>query len=621
MKRFLIHSSRLIPGLAFLVVLVQQTLEHTVLLHLAPWEHFVTQLVFYGIMGPALAWWALKRIQEAMGETEQALATLQQTNLELQETSQRLEFLMRVNHRLANQVDEEGLIQAVLALPQEIVPTLGVSLIRMDEREQPLPAIHQGDLPPDLFEAWAQHVSSVDTPGHCAHCQLKWATDAESCPLLVPQFDHLVKKVYCLALERAGRTFGILNIFLADASRPTAREAALLEALASEISLAFEMMHLRSRELDMLYRLEQVRPEQSLQENLEQVLKHTVKALNTQGGVLFLHDEERGTLTCKVLEGSISEDQLSIVQAMVQGGCASQVPVNVHSLEPSGAGQTEVRAVLAVPLLLKERVLGGMALWDSKTRKFTSRQVQLVATVAGLMALLIENHELYLEAAFHAAMAERGRLAREIHDGLAQTLGYLNLRVAQILTWLEKGEVERAKSALADARDLLFSAYVDAREAIDSLRLQPEAYSLQDWFQQVLDEFTHLCPVRVDSSPVPDVELPPEVHVQLQRIVQEALSNIRKHADATRVKIRWTETTDHLELHISDNGRGFDLDDVPPIARHGLRIMKERAELLGGQLDIQSQPGMGTHLVLRIPLRGMLPDAIRKTAYARADRG
>jgi two-component system nitrate/nitrite sensor histidine kinase NarX len=246
-------------------------------------------------------------------------------------------------------------------------------------------------------------------------------------------------------------------------------------------------------------------------------------------------------------------------------------------------------------------MLGSQVLWAAVPDAFTRRRALLMAIVAAQAALLIENHRLYLRGEHEAAIAERARLAREIHDGLAQTLAYLKLRTAQIGNRLRAGDQGYAVAGLDAVRQLLDEAYIDTREAIDGLLLIQSESGIQAWVKQIVAEFERLSHIPVEITFPSNLTLAVEVQAQLQRIVQETFSNIRKHADATRVWLQADIEDQMLILQISDNGRGFDPDDVAPIARHGLRIMAERAELIDADLRISSRLDGGTHVAIRLP--------------------
>jgi len=249
-----------LPAFAFLLVLVEQFLQHTWLVNLPDWGHFASQVFFYGVTGSALAWWALTLLRRRVDEREAVQQKLEEAHSELTEANQRLEFLMRVNRRLAEAEDEESLFDVILGLPLEVVPALGCSLIRLDERGQPLPAMHRGSLDAAVFDAWATHLSGAENRPPCENCLASRVSDSVPCPLATSLTTAAaVSHVHCLALARGGRAYGSLNIYLHDASDPDRREEALLGAMANEISWALESQHLRSRELAALYHLQQAR--------------------------------------------------------------------------------------------------------------------------------------------------------------------------------------------------------------------------------------------------------------------------------------------------------------------------------------------------------------------------
>lgn len=591
-----------VPVLAFFLVLTHQLIEHTLLIHLPRWQHFATQMVFYGLVGPGLAWWALTSLRKSVRETEKAEQALQNAHRDLHEANQRLEFLIQINRRLAEVEDEEALAEIMLELTLEMVPALGCSLVRFDERKKPLPPIHKGDMSVEAFDAWSAHIASPETRQACQHCTSLESMDPQTCPLLnaIPE-SETGKKMYCLELTRGSRTYGVLNIYLADPNHPKAREEDLLKSMANEISLALESVRLRSRDLTTLYRLQHARQTKNLHIELTEMLTHVVEALQVDGGVLFLPDENNADLKLLAEAGQSLGSALGLVQGVANGAYQTHTPFVISDLAQEEGENIDLRSLLVAPLRTEEELLGCLVLWSAEPNLFSRRQVRLVATVAAQAALLIENHKLYLQAEQKAALAERARLAREIHDGLSQTLGYLKLRISQIMGWIENREIQRAATALGGVRELINESYLDAREAIDGLRIKPGEGAHDGWLDQVLAHFRKLSNIPIETTASSEIRLPPEVELQILRIVQEALGNIRKHSDATRARIVWRLDNMWLTLSISDNGRGFDPNDVPDIARHGLRIMQERTELLDADFQIVSQPDQGTEILVRLP--------------------
>jgi two-component system, NarL family, nitrate/nitrite sensor histidine kinase NarX len=204
---------------------------------------------------------------------------------------------------------------------------------------------------------------------------------------------------------------------------------------------------------------------------------------------------------------------------------------------------------------------------------------------------------------YQAVLDERTRLAREIHDGLAQTLAFLKIQSAQMQNYLSRGETERLTSTLQSSYRTLSDAYLDARQAIDNLRRAPSS-SLRDWLGEVLADFRESAGVQAELSAFEvSGDFPPTVQAQLIRIVQEALSNVRKHAAANQVLVSAREQQGDIVLEVRDDGVGFSPENLDGNARYGLRGMRERSDMIGAEFQISSQPGQGTVILLRLPAR------------------
>jgi signal transduction histidine kinase len=205
-----------------------------------------------------------------------------------------------------------------------------------------------------------------------------------------------------------------------------------------------------------------------------------------------------------------------------------------------------------------------------------------------------------------AALEERTRLAREIHDGLAQQLWFAKLKFDRLASQLPdevaplSGEVSQAlDSAIAEARQ----ATVTMRTSID------QELPLSDMIKRAVEDFAQRSGLRGEVQSAPEVPgaVPPRHQVELLRILQESLTNVRRHADATVVRVGVEVVDGALLMSISDNGRGFELESARGDGL-GLLGMEERARLIGGQLRVTSAPSEGTLVELRLPL--MVPAGI-----------
>jgi len=207
-----------------------------------------------------------------------------------------------------------------------------------------------------------------------------------------------------------------------------------------------------------------------------------------------------------------------------------------------------------------------------------------------------------------AVVEERERLAREMHDGIAQTLAHLNVRIQALKELLGAGRLDSAYAQLSHMELLMDAAYGEVRRSIYGLRIGGclggnLASYLSEYVRRWGDEDGVQADFSLSGAERP--ELPPEVEVQLVRIVQEALANIRQHARATRASVSLQVRGDRLRLVVQDNGRGFEPPHFSePVGQHfGLQTMRERAESVGGHLDVQSRPGQGTCVVADLPLK------------------
>ena len=198
-----------------------------------------------------------------------------------------------------------------------------------------------------------------------------------------------------------------------------------------------------------------------------------------------------------------------------------------------------------------------------------------------------------------AALEERSRLAREIHDGLAQHLWFAKLKFERLAAQVP----DDARGLSSEVGQALDSAIVEARQAMVTMRTAiDQDMPLSDMIGRAIDDFGQRSGLRVEyqADGVPNA-IPPRQQIELLRIIQEALTNVRKHADATVVRVKAEVMEGNLVVSVGDNGCGFD----PGSAREdglGLQGMEERARLMGGQLRISSAPSDGTLVEVTVPL-------------------
>ncbi len=225
---------------------------------------------------------------------------------------------------------------------------------------------------------------------------------------------------------------------------------------------------------------------------------------------------------------------------------------------------------------------------------------------ADIRALRDANAELLAlrEADVERATAEeRARLAREIHDGMSQELWYAKLKQSRLAG--VAGLPEEARQLADEVSGAIEAALSEARQAILALR-PAEGASFAQVLQRFVQDFSDRFGIPAESSVDPVAEtLPARQQAELLRIVQEALNNVHRHADATRVRVELQAVDGALQLVVADNGRGFTLTPAAA-SRYGLRSMRERASIIGAEIRIDSAPSDGTRVLLLLaqPMEG-----------------
>jgi nitrate/nitrite-specific signal transduction histidine kinase len=268
---------------------------------------------------------------------------------------------------------------------------------------------------------------------------------------------------------------------------------------------------------------------------------------------------------------------------------------------------SRTRSELTVPLKTKTAVIGVLDVQSDRPNAFDTSDLTLLQSLASQAAIALENARLYEQAQQLAALEERSRLARDLHDAVTQTLFSASL-IAEALPSLWEIDQEEGRQLLKELRQLSRGALAEMRTLL--LELRPAALaeaSLEDLLRQLGEAVTGQTGVPVRLVMDGPCHLPSEVHVALYRIAQEALNNVVKHADATQIQLDLLCATTpagidrgprkRVELRVCDDGRGFDPSSVSS-DRLGLGIIRERAQAIGATPQIKSQPGCGTQLVV-----------------------
>jgi two-component system, NarL family, nitrate/nitrite sensor histidine kinase NarX len=266
------------------------------------------------------------------------------------------------------------------------------------------------------------------------------------------------------------------------------------------------------------------------------------------------------------------------------------------------------KSYICVPLIAGEKLIGTMEMVSTVKVVWSDYQVRWLALVGRSIGTLINNVQLTDRLRDFSVMQERNRLAQEIHDGLAQLLGSLCL-------WAEEAQISFDAEDMASVQVAIRKIEASAQDAYASLR--EEILGLRDTYipgkglipvlTEFLSRFQRQWGIETclqanhpqDGSA--HLKITPAAEIQLLRMVQEGLTNVRRHAQATRIVVELDGANGKIQLKIQDNGRGFDPAQVGD-DRLGIRIMRERAHSVGGVISIQAGPGNGALLTIEIPM-------------------
>lgn len=266
-----------------------------------------------------------------------------------------------------------------------------------------------------------------------------------------------------------------------------------------------------------------------------------------------------------------------------------------------------MRSLLAVPIPCKSPFLGNLYLTEKlAAAEFTVDDEETLARFALQAALAIDNAHLHQQVADLAVAEERIRIAHEMHDGLAQILGYVNTKAQAAETYLKREKTQEAAGQLRELASAAREAYSDVRESIVGLRTLPGAEkTLADVLREYLERWQEMSGISTSLAIDNDVPLTPAIELQLVRIVQEALTNVRKHSRASLARVEIHRRNDNVVTTVTDNGVGFAAGAPRPrseFPQFGLTTMRERAAGVGGTLEIESTPGTGTIVRFEVPI-------------------
>jgi signal transduction histidine kinase len=350
-----------------------------------------------------------------------------------------------------------------------------------------------------------------------------------------------------------------------------------------------------------------------IDEILIEIVSLARRLLHAEAAALALSDSAGGALALKcyaTASGEFRSHPIDVQNPIILGALKSSHSLNY--LAKTGDApwicpvvQQPVRSAVIVPLRLDGRILGGLWVTRHDQRAFDDTDTTALERLADQTVIALEHGLMAARLQSVAVLEERSRIAREMHDGLAQILGYISLEMQTLAALIQQHDEAGALNEIRQAREMIKTAQADVRENILSLRTTLSGgVDFIGAMRQYVDEFgiqtgmntNFACNCQSD-----ELALSALAETQLVRIVQEALTNIRKHARAKSVQVQLVQDEDRLQVLVEDDGIGF-AEPAAGNSHFGLQTMSERAQSVDGKVEVTSIPGAGTCVAIELPL-------------------
>ena len=365
--------------------------------------------------------------------------------------------------------------------------------------------------------------------------------------------------------------------------------------------------------LEGLYEVTALVAKTTILDDLAQGFARSVARIARADGVTIRwsdHDNKRYLMLAAL---GMPQSLVDAEQCIDKGGCycgsvVAEPSMKVIQIQPATeefsipCARAGFRTVVNIPVRLHERLMGEVDLFFNAKVSPSPALRSLLEALASHLASAMENLRLNALEKEAAVSQERIYLARELHDSIAQSLAFIKIQVQLMRDAVQSGDSGEMRDILEEIDAGVRESYGDVRELLVHFRTRANSEDIEPALATTLRKFEHQSGVTtslaVEGQGIP---LLPDAQIQVLHIVQEALSNVRKHAQATHVNLK-VQQQPAWRFEVQDDGVGFDHDGSRPDETHvGLRIMRERAQLIGAELDFFTAPGQGSSVVLTLP--------------------
>lgn len=390
------------------------------------------------------------------------------------------------------------------------------------------------------------------------------------------------------------------------------RLQSMYEGLEAKVAEKTQRIEAQRARLEALYEVSAFLARANTVEELAKGFSQRVREVMKADAVVVRWSDEVNQRYLMLASNCFPADMQEEERSLLAGACACGnmrqdartrvIPIHHHEDEPvRHCVRAGYQNLVSVPVRLQQRMLGEVDLFFRSEVQLSAEESELLDALASHLASALEGLRAEALEREAAVGEERALLARELHDSIAQSLVFLKIQVQLLRTALERAQPDKVQRTLDELDEGLRESINDVRELLVHFRTRTNSDDIEAALQETLQKFQHQTglPTRLEVKGE-GLPLPADVQVQVLHVMQEALSNVRKHAGASHVSLdvqkgaRWRFT-------VRDNGSGFDTRIEHGETHVGSKIMRERAERIGAQVRVESRIGEGTAVTLTLP--------------------
>ena len=573
------------------------------------------------------------RLLHANEQLQREIAERRQAEEALRLHTERLQILHEIDRGILAAESSEAIARSAVSRVRQLIPCQRVGVVLVDT--------NTGEAKIVAFDAAIESKLAEDIP-----IPLEQMQDLveELIQGRVARFDDLEsrsKLTRTLYFEGArlsvnvpllsrGELIGTLSFWLTDREEFTQEHEDTARQLANQLTIALQQTRLleqvqshaeemeqrvtdRTRELSALYEITSIANENlDLETTLTRSLELVTSALDSDAGAIHLLTETGDSLHL-VTQVGIPPQFVPPIESLALEGPAARVVQQGQTLAGANvtpdlddliAAETQPRRYVGTPITADGRPVGVLTIVrEAELPEYSSEEIAALKSISDRLGAIVENARLRALTEQAAVIAERQRLARDLHDSVTQALYSLTLLSETGRRATGNGDLEAVEGYLARLGEVSLQALKEMRLLIYELRPPAlEDEGLVGALQQRLDAVEGRAGIESRLLVEHEEQLPPRAEEALYRIALEALNNALKHSQATAVAVRVRIDDKRAELEVVDNGQGFDPDAAVGIGGMGLTTMRERAAALGGELEVESAPGQETTVRVTVDL-------------------